>query len=701
MRFGRRASYALLCCLTLVALAVLAAPYPAHVKGAPVVVANPPIGAAAPNPEIDRGPATVPARGGRTVVHTVTAVRGDTVIELLVAAGSSQRDAVAAITALKTRFNPRTLRVGQELVVVFDAGDVPPKLVAVNLALGKSRYLVVRRNGRGFSAARARAPFVPRLVGPAAVASQRAPIRELDDAVRKTVNIRKGDTLAKVLLHAGSNRRETYAAITALSRHYSPRRLQVGQELTMVFDAGAAGARRKLAAVGLALGGGSFVVASRGENGEFTSQPVRAPLSATIDTVLFAAASAPPPEAAFAPEPEDAMRKNVRVRSGDTLMNALLRAGCERAEAHAAIAALSELYNPRKLKVGQMLTVVLASNGADRGPLLHGFTLAAEPGRIVKVGRSEHGGFAAREVEMPLASVLVHAGGRIESSLYRAATKAGVPTSVMMDMIRAFSFDVDFQREIQRGDDFVVLFARYLDEAGAVVREGAVSYAALTLRGQPLKIYRYTTRDGFTDYYNEKGHSVRKALLRTPIDGARLSSGYGKRKHPILGFTKMHRGVDFAAPNGAVIVAAGDGVVEQIGWNGNYGRYIRIRHRGQYSTAYAHLSRIAKSLYRGRRIEQGEVIGRVGSSGRSTGPHLHYEVLRNGRQINPLRVKLPAGARLKGAELAAFQATRRKIERELAARPLVQRVADGGLPSAVCGGSRQASAIDVKTPAEC
>ncbi|MBO6838055.1 MAG: M23 family metallopeptidase, partial [Alphaproteobacteria bacterium] len=173
--------------------------------------------------------------------------------------------------------------------------------------------------------------------------------------------------------------------------------------------------------------------------------------------------------------------------------------------------------------------------------------------------------------------------------------------------------------------------------------------------------------DGRIDYYDAKGQSVRRALLRTPVEGARISSGFGKRKHPILGYTKMHKGLDFAAPSGTPIYAAGDGVVEAAGWNGGYGRYIRIRHNGTYSTAYAHLSRIDSRIKPGARVDQRQIIGYVGTSGRSTGPHLHYEVHVNGRQTNPLGVKLPTGKTLAGAELARFERVRAEIEQQYAA----------------------------------
>lgn len=218
------------------------------------------------------------------------------------------------------------------------------------------------------------------------------------------------------------------------------------------------------------------------------------------------------------------------------------------------------------------------------------------------------------------------------------------------------------------------MYEQFRGENGDVVHQGNIHYAKLTLRDKGVPLYRYTTTKGNLDYFNAKGESVRKTLMRTPIDGARLSSRFGKRKHPILGYTRMHSGVDFAAPRGTPIYAAGNGTVVQSGRNGGYGNYVRIRHNGTYQTAYAHLSKFARGARRGARVRQGQVIGYVGTTGRSTGPHLHYEVLRNGRQINPRSVRIPSGEKLKGAELKKFLAMRdaRDVEfaqlREAAAR---------------------------------
>jgi len=209
--------------------------------------------------------------------------------------------------------------------------------------------------------------------------------------------------------------------------------------------------------------------------------------------------------------------------------------------------------------------------------------------------------------------------------------------------------------------------------AGELVHAGQVRYALLELSGKPIRIYHYVPSDGKADFFDPRGESVRKSLLRTPIDGARLSSGFGMRQHPILGYTAMHRGVDFAAPTGTPIQAAGNGTIEMVGTNGGYGNYIRIRHTNAYATAYAHLSGFAKGLRKGNRVSQGQVIGFLGSTGSSTGPHLHYEVLSGGNQINPLSIKVAASRKLEGKELERYRAHLREIDAILRAVPAPER----------------------------
>ncbi|MEL0144665.1 MAG: peptidoglycan DD-metalloendopeptidase family protein [Alphaproteobacteria bacterium] len=401
-----------------------------------------------------------------------------------------------------------------------------------------------------------------------------------------------------------------------------------------------------------------------------------ATVTARAQTVEEAAAEpAPKPEPKI-PQP---LVRLVSIKSGDNLMTALVSAGAERFDAHAAIQSLQGVYNPRRdLRVGDELTVTLnpiTDNGAGitgnvnggLGYVLSSLRLPVAYDREVIVDRNEDGGFVSREVILPLHTEMVRSGGTIDISLFVNARDAGVPISVLVELIRIFSFDVDFQRDIWNNDSFEVMYERQRNDQGRLVNNGEILYAKLTLRGTELPLYRYETPEGNLDYFNAKGESVRKALMKTPIDGARLSSRFGKRKHPILGYTKVHAGVDFAAPSGTPVYAAGDGTILEARRKGTYGNYVQIRHNSSYSTAYAHLNAFARGVRKGKRVRQGQVIAYVGTTGRSTGPHLHYEVHRDGQKINPLGLKLPSGEKLKGKTLESFQAWRQELDTRFAA----------------------------------
>lgn len=349
----------------------------------------------------------------------------------------------------------------------------------------------------------------------------------------------------------------------------------------------------------------------------------------------------------------------LEVQRGDTLMGLLVDAGVSREEAHSAILALEEVFPPRQLMPGQQIRLNLAPTPVrfvgEATPQLLGLSLKPSIERDVTVTRGLDGGFVAEAIERPLSVEIAFAGAAIESSLFEAAQASDLPPAVLAEVIKAFSYDVDFQRDIQPNDRYEVLYERFEDEDGNLARTGDVLFASLELSGRTIAIYRYTDQDGFTDFYDGKGRSLRKALLRTPIDGARISSGFGMRKHPILGYSKMHKGLDFGAPSGTPIFAAGAGTVVEMGHNGGYGNYVRIKHNGVYQTAYAHASRFAKGLKVGKKVKQGDVIAYVGATGRATGPHLHYEVMIDGKQVDPLSIKL-VGHKLQGAELKRFQA---------------------------------------------
>lgn len=432
-------------------------------------------------------------------------------------------------------------------------------------------------------------------------------------------------------------------------------------------------------------------------------------VTATLATVLWlgtpSSYSKHPPVASVNPEPAEIAQETVAsespaiieepvvtapqpivaertVRSGDTLMALLVKTGVARTEAHDAITALTKVYDPRDIRPGLQLTVTRHAPAAEAVPLLQHLDLLVDPIRRVSVRRDNAGTFKAEAIDKPLTTRASRAAGEIQSSLYVAGTRAGLPANTLARMIRIFSYDVDFQRDVQPGDSFDIMFERMHDDAGTPVAEGEILIAEMVLSGKKIRMYRHEADDGTVDYFDAKGRSSRKALTLTPIDGARISSGYGRRKHPILGYTKMHRGTDFAAPSGTPVYAAGNGTIEKAGRNGSYGRYIRIRHSGNYKTAYAHLRGYAKGIKSGRRVSQGQVIGYVGTSGRSTGPHLHYEILRGNKQINPKKLNLPSGRTLVGKELAQFNAMRNTLEDRYATLPTTTQMAKDDLQPA-------------------
>jgi murein DD-endopeptidase MepM/ murein hydrolase activator NlpD len=268
-----------------------------------------------------------------------------------------------------------------------------------------------------------------------------------------------------------------------------------------------------------------------------------------------------------------------------------------------------------------------------------------------------------RELGHPRERATVRVAGEISASFYKAARRAALPAAAVDELVKLLSWDVDFQRDLQPGDRFEVLVEGPTDARGSILRSESLAYVALQLRDRRrIEAYRYTDRDGRTGYYDGEGRPLRKWLLRTPVDGARLSSLFGPRRHPVLRFTRMHKGIDFAAPTGTPVLAAAEGQIEFQGRNRGYGKYVRIRHSGGYSTAYAHLSRFAAGLGPGKRVQQGQVVGYVGSTGLSTGPHLHYEVLKDGVQVNPLDLKLASADALAGPDLRRFRQVRAELD---------------------------------------
>lgn len=262
--------------------------------------------------------------------------------------------------------------------------------------------------------------------------------------------------------------------------------------------------------------------------------------------------------------------------------------------------------------------------------------------------------FKSKITKRPIKKEVAFDYGIIKTNLYNSSKVSNTPETAFYEMVKILGFVVDFQRDLRVGDKFQIFYSKKRDMIeNKVIGTEPLKFVGIELSGNELNYYRYTTKSGYTSYFDEKGFSSKKTLMKTPLNGARLSSGYGNRKHPILGYNKFHKGLDFAAPKGTPVFAAGDGIIEEARWNGTYGKYVRIRHNANYKTAYAHLSRIIRKV--NSKVLQGEVIGHVGNTGRSTGPHLHYEVLFLGKRVNPMKIKLPSGKNIPKSEMQNFK----------------------------------------------
>ena len=270
--------------------------------------------------------------------------------------------------------------------------------------------------------------------------------------------------------------------------------------------------------------------------------------------------------------------------------------------------------------------------------------------------------FYSKIIEKNLTKHLIFKEGIIRNSLYDTAIKLGIKPNTIIEFARLYGFQVDFQRDIWKGDSFQIIYEQFENEDGSLIENGEIIFSNLNTQGKDLNLYKFELGKNEIDYFDENGKSMKKTLMKTPINGARLSSPFGKRKHPILGFTKMHTGTDFAAPTGTPIMASGDGVVTRAQWCGGGGNCVKIKHNSVYQTIYAHMSKFGRGIKKGVRVKQGQIIGYVGSTGLSTGPHLHYEVIENGRKINSQKLKLPSGRTLKGKMRNKFEINKIKID---------------------------------------
>jgi len=348
-----------------------------------------------------------------------------------------------------------------------------------------------------------------------------------------------------------------------------------------------------------------------------------------------------------------AWTKNITVQSGDVLGLLMEQTGLKGDDYVAATRAMKTELNPQDIRPGHVVRVT--TNRLGYKDDIASVAYIYDSLKSVVVSKSTDGKWAAQLKTKPLDVKTYAVKATIETSIYGSLGKAGVPDGIINRMITTYSWTVDFQRDIWGGEAVELLYETKETSDGEYVRSNRLLYANLKLKRKSMPIYLFEKEKGYYNYFEPDGQSIRRTLMRTPVDGARLSSGFGMRKHPVLGYNKMHKGLDFAAPKGTPIYAAGDGVVERANRFGAYGNYMRIRHNETYKTAYAHISKFASGIKKGSRVKQGQVVAYVGNTGRSTGPHLHYEVIKKGKQVNPHSVDLPLGEKLKGKNLTQFK----------------------------------------------
>ncbi len=357
----------------------------------------------------------------------------------------------------------------------------------------------------------------------------------------------------------------------------------------------------------------------------------------------------------------------MKIAPGETFLQALMRLGVAPGEAQQVVGTLGAAFDIIHIKAGLAFDAAVARPRDRRGPVrLIGLSMRTGPASAITLSRTFDGALRLREMEEKIRQETTVAQGKMSDSLYVSALQAGATPELTAQVVKLFSHKLDFSRDIHPGDQFRMVFDRKVTETGRTVEAGDLLYAEIGAKGQVTQFYRFQPPgSGEGQYFDEFGKNIRGFLLRTPVDGARISSGFGMRLHPVLGYTRMHQGIDFAAPTGTPVFAAGDGVVQEAKWAGGYGRWLQIRHNGPWSTGYGHLS--AWAVRAGQRVHQGQVVGYVGATGLATGPHLHYEIMLNGRKINPKDAKVPQGEILEGRELVAFKAEKSHIDSLLGA----------------------------------
>jgi len=346
---------------------------------------------------------------------------------------------------------------------------------------------------------------------------------------------------------------------------------------------------------------------------------------------------------------------------GDTIQKILKKKKIKNTEIQTVINQYKKYGDPNKLLVGNKIDIIFKKEPSIEKNSIIKFSVPITKSTTISITKNEENKIISKKIITKLYKRKTLAENIIKKNLYSAAIESNMNPETIIEFARIFGFEIDFQRDIREDDYFRIIYEKYFDENGEFIKSGSILYAHMLVNGKEISLYKFGDDEGY-GYFDLNGKSVEKALMKTPINGARLSSSFGMRKHPISGFTKMHQGTDFAAPMGTPIMASGTGVITRAKWCGGGGNCIKIKHNSTYETVYAHMKNFAAGMKVGKKVRQGQIIGYVGSTGISTGPHLHYEVIVNGKKVNSQTLKLPSGKVLKGDERKQFEVHRIKTD---------------------------------------
>ena len=352
---------------------------------------------------------------------------------------------------------------------------------------------------------------------------------------------------------------------------------------------------------------------------------------------------------------------NYEINKGDTIQKILRKYKVQNSEIQRVINQYKKFGKPNQLLVGQKIDIIIKKEDATKKNSIIKFSVPITKSTTIEITKNEENKIISKKIITKLYKKKILSENIIKNNLYSSAIEARVNPDTIIEFARIFGFEIDFQRDIRKNDYFKIIYEKYFDENGEFIKSGSILYAHMSVNGREISLYKFGNDKDY-GYFDINGKSVEKALMKTPINGARLSSSFGMRKHPILGFTKLHTGTDFAAKEGTPIVASGSGTITRAKWCGGGGNCIKIKHNSTYQTIYAHMKSFAKGIKVGKKVKQGQIIGYVGSTGMSTGPHLHYEVIVNNKKVNSQKLKLPSGKILKDEERNLFEIHRIKTD---------------------------------------